>query len=206
MMEDVALRPVRWEPVLIGPHRTGKSTLAGLLAARLGVPHVALDRLKASYLGRLGFDAGAGQRLRVREGFHAFTQHLKPYVIAMVEQVLAEYHDCVFDFGAGHSLFDDPEHVARLRTALAAFDNVVLILPSPDAERSIRILHERSGPWVADGTPYFDFPAHEVRHSLNRLLATAVVYTDGQTPEKSCTAIRARLRRLDERAPRAGEP
>lgn len=36
--------------VLIGPMDVGKSTIAELLAARLDVPHVAMDEVRAGYL------------------------------------------------------------------------------------------------------------------------------------------------------------
>jgi hypothetical protein len=100
----------------------------------------------------------------------------------MVERVLAEHRDCVFDFGAGHTIFDDPAQIDRIQRALSPFRTVVLLMPSPDLEESVRVLRERSGEWVADGTPYFDFPRYEAKHPLNRSLATLTVYTEGRTP------------------------
>jgi hypothetical protein len=49
----------RSEVVLIGPQRAGKSTIGGLLAARLGVPQVSLDMLRSGYYRELGFDEAA---------------------------------------------------------------------------------------------------------------------------------------------------
>jgi shikimate kinase len=173
----------RAELVLIGPSRAGKSTLAGLVAERLGVPRVSLDAIKWRYFAEMGFDAETGRRIRELEGFRALTLRLRPYALAMVERALVEHRDCVFDFGAGHSMFDEPEQIERLRRALSPFRSVVLTLPSPDLKESVRVLRERSGPWVSDGTPYFDFSRYEVEHPLNRLLATWIVYTEGRTPE-----------------------
>jgi hypothetical protein len=130
----------------------------------------------------MGFDEEAGRRIRARDGFRALTLQLRPYAMAMVERVLAEQRECVFDFGAGHSMYDEPELVERLRRALSPFRHIALMMPSPDIEASVRVLRERSGPWVPDGTPYFDFPRYEAEHPLNRSLATLTVYTEGRTP------------------------
>lgn len=177
----------RTEPVLIGPHRAGKSTLAALLGARLGVPVCALDAIKWRYFREAGYDDAEGNNMRAAQGFLGFSRFLKPYAIAMVERVLAEHRDCVFDFGAGHSMSEDAEQVARVRQALAPFRNVVLVLPSPSIEESVRVLRERSGPWVPDGaSEYFDFHTHEVTHPLNAVLATHTLYTEGCTLEQAC--------------------
>jgi adenylate kinase family enzyme len=37
------------EIILLGPVRTGKSTLGGLLAQQLGVPQVSLDEVRKPY-------------------------------------------------------------------------------------------------------------------------------------------------------------
>jgi shikimate kinase len=179
----------RSEIVLIGPHRAGKSTIAALLAARLDAPVCSLDRIKWRYFGAMGLSEDEGRRMVAREGFHALTLHLKPYAIEMVEQVLAEHQRCVFDFGAGHSMYEEPGHVARIQAALAPFRHVVLVLPVPDPDESVRILRERAGPWIPDGSPYFDFETYEVRHPLNRLLATHTVYTHGRTPDDACDEV-----------------
>lgn len=47
----------RWEFVFIGPVCAGKSSVAKLVAERLGCPHVQLDELRERYLARFpGFD------------------------------------------------------------------------------------------------------------------------------------------------------
>jgi hypothetical protein len=77
---------------------------------------------------------------------------------------------CVFDFGAGHSVYEDPALFARARAALAPFANVVLLLPSPDPDESVLRRRQRDGE-CADGG--LDFHEHFVRHPSNRALASA---------------------------------
>jgi hypothetical protein len=187
----------RSEVVLIGPHAAGKSTLAALLSERLGLPVVALDRVKWQYFRALGCDVAEAERIREQHGFWAMTRWLQPYAIAMVERVLADHRDCIFDFGAGHSMYDDLAFVARIHTALAPFRNVVLVLPSPDEEESIRVLTERVGPFTIPAHWVFvDIPAYEVRQPANRTLASLTVYTHGRLPEQSRDDL---LRQLSER-------
>jgi chloramphenicol 3-O-phosphotransferase len=73
---------------------------------------------------------------------------------------------------------------------------VVFLLPSPDLDRSVRTLRERSvadrgADWIADG---YDFMEHWVKDSCNHGLATLTVYTEGRTPEETCTEISRQLR------------
>jgi hypothetical protein len=184
----------RDEVVLIGPHRAGKSTLAALLGERLGLPVVSLDAVRWEHYRALGYDEAETARIREREGFWAMTRYLQPYAIAMVERVLAEHRDGIFDFGAGHSMYDEPAFVARIHAALAPFRHVALVLPSPDERESIRILKDRVGPfelkpeWV-----YVDVEAYEVRQPSNRTLATLTVYTHGRTLEESCEDLLAQM-------------
>jgi hypothetical protein len=182
-------RPTRTDVVLIGPQRAGKSTIGGLLAARQGVPQVSLDKLRFGYYRELGYDEVAAEEARRRDGFLALTRLWKPFEIHAVERVLADHHQCVFDFGAGHSVYEDAQQVERLTRALAPFRHVVLLLPSPDPGTSVRVVRERIGAWVPDGTPFFDFEDYYVRHPCNHTLATLTVYTEGQTPEQTCAEI-----------------
>lgn len=94
----------------------------------------------------------------------------------------ADHHDCVIDFGAGHSVFEADDLFARVQNALAPFPDVVLFLPSPDPEESIRVLlTRRPGPPPQE----FDLNAHFVQLHSNRDLAKIIVYTEDKTPEQT---------------------
>jgi hypothetical protein len=172
--------------VLIGPVRAGKSTVAALLAARLGAPLHQLDALRDTYYQEIGYDDAHAQRLRDERGWEARYRYWKPFEAHAVERFLAEHPTGILDFGAGHSVQEDPALFARVRRALAPYRNVVLLLPSPDPDESVRILKGRYGGLVSNGV---DFDEHFVRHHANRDLATLVVYTLGKTPEETCEEI-----------------
>ncbi len=86
----------------------------------------------------------------------------------------------MIDLGGGHSVYEDDSFFARARPALAPYENVVLLLPSPDLDESVRLLTERTGPCESGGV---DFHEHFVKHHSNRDLAKIVVYTKDRTAE-----------------------
>jgi hypothetical protein len=180
----------RPEIILIGPMGAGKSTLGRLLADRLGMSLCALDEIGWTYYCAAGFDADEERRLRAAHGWVASLRYWAPFNLDALERVLADYHDCVFDCGAGHSVYDDPAHLARAQRALAPFPNVVLVLPSPDPVTAASVLRARRPPPSDDG---FDLATYAASHPANRLLARHVVYTEDKTPEETRGEVLDRL-------------
>jgi hypothetical protein len=123
-------------------------------------------------------------------GIPAAYRYWKPFEAYAVERILADHKDAVIDLGGGHSVQEDAELFARVRAALAPVPNVVLLLPSPDPEESVRVLTRRRPP--PEG---FDWHRHFVTHRSNRVLAKLVVYTGGQTAEQTCDVVHRRLAR-----------
>ena len=178
---------MRDEIVLIGPARAGKSTQGELLAGRLGLPQRSIDEDRWDHYRAAGYDEDLARRTYEIGGFLALYWYWKPFEIDSLERFVTEHQDCVFDFGAGQSVYEHPAFFERAHRALAPFRNVVLLLPSPDIATSIQILRER-GADDEVASP-FDFTAHFVTHPSNRALATHVVYTAGKTPEETCDEI-----------------
>jgi shikimate kinase len=174
--------------VVIGPVGVGKSTVADLLKNRLGWPHVSMDAVCAAYYAEIAFDQAASDRRQQTAGMKAAYQGWKPFEAYAVERILADHRDAVIDLGGGHSVQEDATLFARVRDALAPVRNVVLLLPSPDPEESVRILTERRAP--PEG---FDWHRHFVTHPSNAALAKLIVYTAGQTAAQTCDAVYQRL-------------
>lgn len=174
---------------MIGPSKAGKSTLAVLLAQRLNLPHRSLDEERWRFMREIGYDEELDRVFRATGGFLARALYWQLFNAYVVERFLAEHEQCVMHLGAGHSVCDSTEMLDRVERALAPYPNVVLILPSPDPDESIRVLNERL---VADGVRFnFDFSAHFVRHPSNYRLARYVVYTEGKTPQETAEEILA---------------
>ncbi len=156
---------------------TGKSTLGELLSQKLGIPQCSMDDVRLDYYKEIGYDEEFAKQLREKEGFFAVYQYWKPFEAHAVERLLSEYSNCVIDFGAGHSVYEENELFQRVQRVLEPYNNVVLILPSPDLEESVQILNERNGG--------LDLNEHFIKHHSNHDLAKFVVYTKGKSPEET---------------------
>jgi hypothetical protein len=182
--------------VLIGPSLVGKSTLSKLVGERLNLPVVELDDLRWDYYAEMGYDRNYGNALRQREGFRALVTYWKRFDIHAVERVLTDYPtDHVIAFGAGHSVYDDDVLFARAQQALAPHPYVVRVLPSPDDDTCIQVLRERVAAlgFDPDGD-IITLNRQFLQHHSNADLATLTIYTDGQTPEQTCTRLIAQLK------------
>jgi hypothetical protein len=96
------------------------------------------------------------------------------------------------DFGPQHSVYDG-ELFNEIQQALR-FYTVVLLVPSPDREESLRILAERNNRNAMKTPDHRTFNPYFIRHPSNYALANHVVYTKDKTPEETRDEILA-LRR-----------
>lgn len=181
----------RGEIILIGPVRTGKSTLGGLLAQKLGIPQVSLDTKRRQYYKEIGYDEELAHEIRKRGGFLALVLYWNLFDAYALERFLADYRDCVFDFGA--TIYWNDEILSRAQRALQPYRNVLLILPSPDVEESLRILKERD--LEPPGDLNFDINAYFIRHRSYYSVAKQIIYTQGKSPEETRDEILTRILR-----------
>jgi shikimate kinase len=171
------------EIILIGPVRSGKSTLGRLLAEKLGLPQVSLDDLRWKYYREIGYDEVLAQTFRQRGGFLAMVLYWNLFDAYAIERLLDEHRTCVFDFGAGAGTTESQESFIRVQHALAPYPNVFLILPSPDIEEALHILRQRDLQPPADLN--FDFNRHFLERGGYHCLAKHTVFTRGRTPEET---------------------
>jgi len=125
------------------------------------------------------------------QGFLTAYRYWWPHYAYMVERLLADYPHGIIDLGGAHTHYEDDHLFERVQQALAPYANVILLLPSPDLDRSIHILRERSiqeqgwGWQLAE----YDWMEHWVKDHCNHDLATLTVYTKGKTPQQTCDEI-----------------
>ena len=186
--------------ILIGPMSAGKSTVATLLSEALKIPQCPLDDKRWEYYDEIGYDKDAAKKIVATKGMVGLLNHWKPFEAYSVERVLEEFSDCVIDFGAGQSVYEDKELFARVEAALEPYPNVILLLPSPNAEESIKILNDRFSELLREHTGQVDkallkVNAHFVKHPSNHKLAKIVVYTNDKTPKQTCAEILQKIQR-----------
>jgi len=180
--------------ILIGPMSVGKSTLAKKLAKLLGVPRVELDEVRGRFYSEIGYDEQFASEIVGKEGMKGLIQYWKPFQVHAVERALKEYKDCVLDFGAGHSVYEDQDLFQRVEKALKPFRYVIQILPSPDIDRSVEIVNQRFSDMLINEVGKIDpellaLNEHFVRHPSNGLLAKKTFYTEGKSVKATCQEI-----------------
>ena len=179
-------------PVLIGPVCAGKTTLLPLVSAALGRPGpgVDLDTVAEAYYDEVGRSRAALHEVGAREGdLGAFRWWQEGHPHA-VERFVVDHADEVLALGAGHSVYDDPALFERVRVALEGREPV-LVLPSPDLDRSVQVLRDRSKSgrgmdWVLGDVDVLDL---WVRSPQNHGLAARTVFTEGRTPAEVAAEI-----------------
>ena len=173
--------------ILIGPMSAGKTTIRKLLAEQLGASQCEMDDLRWGYYKEIGYNDQEIQKQRdPNDGVWGIYRLWKPFEIHALERILADHPAGVISLGGGHSVYEDEGFLARAKEALSSFPNVVLILPSADAEESLGILRERMADAPQD---IIDLNTHFVRHRSNRELAKHIVYTKGKTPDETCQEL-----------------
>jgi shikimate kinase len=175
--------------ILIGPIGAGKTTIGELLSQRLNRQWVQIDGVRFDYYKEIGYDEGLAQEKR-QSGIAALIAYWKPFEVYAVERILADHQNCVIDFGAGHSVYEDETLLARARQALAPYPHVILLLPSPDPAESLAILTERLRAEDPELSPDI-IQVNELflRHRSNYDLAKHIVYTKGKLPQETCDEI-----------------
>ena len=188
--------------ILIGPMCAGKSTLAKLLSSKLSIPRYELDDVRQRFYTEIGYSESYASRIVGEGGMKELIEYWKPFEVYAVERAIVEFENCVVDFGAGHSVYEDPELFARVKNALDPIEHVILIIPSPDVDRAVEIVNQRFSDLLVSSVGKIDpelLQLNEffVRHPSNHLLAKKTIYTEGKKPADIADEIINWIQRKD---------
>ncbi len=167
--------------LLIGPMGSGKTNVGDILCEKCKMPRISLDRreqLPSLYEHQEEFDSP--------KDFEFF---LTGTVLTSLTQ------PAIVDFGAGHSVYEDPAMFIEMQNLISRFDNVVLLLPSEDKEESLTILRERKG--IKPGSREDIDNRHFIDMPCNYVLATTTIYTKDKTPEQVSDEIISQVKQKD---------
>ena len=174
------------EIILIGPSGSGKSTIAELLYEKTMLPHRSMDQLRWMYFEEIGYDRYiAGEKFH-EGGFWELYRYWKTFEAHAVKRLLEDYSECVFDFGGSQTVYEDDDLFKQVSGILEPYKHIVLLMPSPDKDESINILHARNSYATED---QWAVNEHFVRHHSNYDLAKHIVYTEGKTPEDTSAEV-----------------
>jgi shikimate kinase len=182
--------------ILVGPMGAGKSTIAALLAERLKLERAELDELRWEYFKEMDYDREAARKLHEQGDLFGLVAFMKPLEVQSIVRVVSEHQNCVIDFGASNSVFDDEALLTTVKNALAPIQNVILLMPSPDPDESMQILNARIPNEVPpeNRAKFIELNEYFSRHSTNYTLAKITVYSKGQTAEQTCDEIMGMLK------------
>jgi len=174
------------EIILIGPIGSGKTTVAELLYQRTMLPHRSMDLLRWGYFEEIDYDWGIAKESSLKEGFWGLYRYWKPFEAYAVKRILEDFSECIFDFGGSQSVYEDDNLFKQVQECLEPYRHIVLLMPSPDQDESIRILHSRNS-YAGDDQRAVN--EHFIRHHSNYDLAKHIVYTEGKTPEETTAEV-----------------
>ena len=177
---------MKFEIILIGPIGSGKSTIAELISMKTGLPRRSMDELRWKYYDEMGYDRDLARHHYQREGCWGIYRYWKSFEAYAVRRLLSDHDNCVIDFGAGNTVYEDDRLFHQVHETLTPYPYIVLLLPSPDPQESLQILNARTDA-AADGRDSIN--EHLICHPSNYALAKFTVYTKNKTSEETCDEI-----------------
>lgn len=153
--------------ILIGPMGSGKSTIGKVLYDKLALPRVSLDNREA-----------LSDLYQERKNFKNF----KEFEFFLTGTILTNLDTPkIIDFGAGHSVYENPIMFLEMDNLIRRFKNVVLLIPSDDKEESLTILNQRKK--IESASEREQDNRHFIYSPCNYELATITQYTKDKEPE-----------------------
>ena len=172
--------------ILIGPCRSGKTTIAEIVSKKISKPNISLDAVGYEFIKEIYNKKDEDLYIEYlnTHKFKEWFELTRKYEAYVVERTLCEYEDCVIDFGAGHSVYDEKEDKIKISNILKPYKNVFLLFPSPDVNKSLEILMKRYTEPLHIGTA-----EHLIKHESYFQLSKYKIFTENKTPDETAGEI-----------------
>lgn len=188
---------MRKEIVLIGPMKVGKSTIAEYLSVKLKKPHIRVDSLREHYFIKLGLTKEIYKAKQQKLSEHDFYNFCRQYELPMINQILNDYQECIFDFGGGFFAREIKSEIVEVKNTLSEFTNSFMILPSADLASSMFVLNRRQLDYKGRKTPFtldeLKMNSDIIKFHLQHDLTNHNIFNENKTVEETCDLIMAKL-------------
>jgi shikimate kinase len=134
---------MRGDIVLLGPMCAGKTTIAKRLSRAAGIAHLNIDQCKFKYFESIGYCDQDAEYCYKKDGIRGLYNYNKPFELNALRNFLCINSNCIFDLGAGFVEYEDSEMQKEAFDLLAAFSNVILLLPQSNIQKSCESLKAR---------------------------------------------------------------
>ena len=159
--------------LFIGPMCSLKSSTSSMMSSMLNMPRVSLDdteTLKEFYDKKGEF------------------KDVKDFEFYLTSSILTSLNiPTIIDFGAGHSVYENPIMFYEFQKLMSRFSNIVYMIPSLDKEKATQILNERLLDRNSKITPeFFEANRHFVNMPCNESVSTIREVTGRKELDERC--------------------
>lgn len=174
---------MRNEIILIGPMGVGKSHISRLLSKKTNKPHIEIDELRFNYYDEIGYDKNIPKKALEIDGWMGgLILYWKPFEFYAVKKILHKFTDCIFDFGAPHSIYDDFFMFSEIKDIFSNFNNIFFLLPSENREESLEFLkNRRAKNWGEPKIEHIEMLKYFMNHRSNYELCKHIVYVKNKS-------------------------
>ncbi len=171
--------------IVIGPIRSGKSSICKKLSEKLNKNHVDMDDQRANLYPKLGYSDELAEKEYKSKGIEGWYLYQKPFELNAVKNIMRNNKNAVIEFGGGQSVYEDETQVKEFISLMSGEKHIFLLLPCIDKNRAIEILDKRIGDEDAEKILNRIF----INSYTNTQVANYIIYTEGKTPDETIEEI-----------------
>ncbi len=171
--------------IVIGPIKSGKSSICKKLAEKLKKSHIDMDEQRSILYPQMGYSDKAADAEYDSKGIEGWYMYQKPFEINAVKTILLSSDNAVIEFGGGQSVYQDEHRAQEFIKLMSKEQYVFLLLPCSDPQKSLEILDKRIGDEDAEKMLNRIF----IHSFTNKQAAKFTVFTEGKTTEETIDEI-----------------